>query len=398
MKAHFLFFSFTLLATVNLIGQQPANLCGADCDPEVGYCYDYNSDYGGSSSITLNNDDWHSSGDHRASWNIDQGCQYTQSGAQPPSGKWPCITNSTTIITLVGEGDSGSYLLQDQGYKHLVNSSFATNPSGWGAQSDSKGAVAIAVNGCYSDDPECGLIPITWNGLSPDYGLNEGQDGLVIYENNALTAPLHCPYLTADYYSPIVLDLEGKNFEGAFTTVEHGVVWDFAGRGNLQRLAWTNPDRKIGFLVLDRNHNGRIDNAREMFGNLTHQPMSKEEVQLSKQMAAAHQPWQPNGFLALGFFDRKENGGNENGKIDAGDAVFSELRVWVDTAHDADSRHGELYSLPELGIKAISLAYSESTRTDQYGNKLRFQGTIEMEKVGAAIPNIYDVFFRSASQ
>jgi len=204
----------------------------------------------------------------------------------------------------------------------------------------------------------------------------------------------HEAHWNSDYYSPIVIDLENKNFDDAFTSVEDGITWDFIGKGSLLHMAWTNPNRKIGFLVLDRNHNGRIDSAREMFGNLTHQPLNQQEAELGMRQAAVGQAWQPNGFLALEFFDRKENGGNANGKIDAGDSIFSELRVWVDTAHDANSRDGKMYTLTELGIKSISLAYTELPRKDKYGNKLRFQGTMEMEQVGARVPQIYDVFFR----
>lgn len=388
MRTIGLLLSLVLLTAINLAGQD-----------EILHCSDYNSLYGGTEFPTpLSNDDFHFNGDHSASWTVTQFCLYRQSGSKLPDGQWPCVVRSDGDISLEDKIDSGSWQNQSQGYQHIINALSNYINGAEGSESDSQGAMAIAVNGCYSSDTGCGLIPITWNGLQPDDGLNEGQDGYVICEAYALTDELHCPYNTSDYYSPIVIDLDGKNFDNAFTSVEDGVVWDFTGRGNLQHLAWTNPNRKIGFLVLDRNHNGRIDNAKEMFGNLTYQPMNKQEVELSRQLAAAHQPWRPNGFLALEFFDRKKNGGNENGKIDTGDAVFAELRVWIDTAHDADSRHGELYSLSDLGITSISLSYSESRRTDQYGNTLRYEGTIQMEKVGATIPNIYDVYFQSAAQ
>jgi hypothetical protein len=389
----------SLLAATSLFAQQPNTPC-PDCDPGGLFCYDYNDFYGDTiNPPPLLDTKYHPTGNHQASWIVNQGCQYIQSGGQLPNGMWPCVTTSSTNITLNGAGDTGTYQLQNNGYMHDVGTSSITTSTGRGSTSSSYGVLAIAVNGCYSNDPGCGPINIQWNGLSPTYPLHEGNNGSVIYTDSELTNDLTCPPLSSDYYSPIVIDLESKNFDDAFTSAEDGVTWDFVGHGNLVRLAWTNPNRNIGFLVLDRNHNGRIDNGKELFGNVTHQAsLNKQEAQLAKEMAATHQYWHPNGFLALEFFDRKENGGNENGKIDAGDTVFSELRVWVDTAHDANSRDGKMYTLDELGIKSISLAYSESPRTDKYGNKLRYQGTIQMEKVGATVPQIYDVFFKSGKQ
>ncbi|HUI84956.1 MAG TPA: hypothetical protein VL240_12070 [Candidatus Binatia bacterium] len=231
------------------------------------------------------------------------------------------------------------------------------------------------------------------------------------------------------YGSPIVIDLDGKNFDGAFTDVQHGVSFDFIHAGEPVEIAWTEPDRNIGFLVLNRHGDhvpGKDEHAnaqvwfqvlrswkeqaalgtaggeepvtfhvasgREMFGNLTNQPLSRQQGDEATAMAAKGEPWQPNGFLALGFFDRKENGGNGNGMIDAGDLVFSRLRVWVDTAHNGRSEDGKMYTLAELGIRFISLNYTTSERVDGYGNRMRYAGRMGMEDGRTA--EIYDVFFR----
>lgn len=98
-------------------------------------------------------------------------------------------------------------------------------------------------------------------------------------------------------------------------------------------------------------------------------------------LAEAKRPLRPypaNGFHALSFFDRVENGGNGDGKIDASDKVFSSLRVWVDSCLTAYSPCGKMYTLPEVGIESISLKYPESSRTDQYGNQLPYVGSVKM--------------------
>jgi hypothetical protein len=46
---------------------------------------------------------------------------------------------------------------------------------------------------------------------------------------------------------------------------------------------------------------------------------------------------------------------NHNGKLDAGDARWSEFRVWIDADQDGISQPGELKTLDQLGIASIDL-------------------------------------------
>lgn len=158
--------------------------------------------------------------------------------------------------------------------------------------------------------------------------------------------------------SPIIVDTTGEGFH--LTSAEDGVLFDIRGTGQPIRIAWTDPAYRNGFLALDRNRNGVIDNGTELFGNFTQQPKSPT----------------PNGFLALAEFDKPENGGNSDGVIDEQDAVFSHLVIWVDENHDGVSQPSELHSLPELGIFSIALNYKESRRTDEFGNIFRFKAKI----------------------
>ena len=115
--------------------------------------------------------------------------------------------------------------------------------------------------------------------------------------------------MDCDYTSPIVIDVRNEGYH--LTSPSGGVIFDFKGNGVPVKISWTDPKYGNAWLVLDRNGNGKIDASLEMFGNLTAQPASKA----------------PNGYLALAEFDKPGNGGNGNGYIDAGDAVFSKLRL-----------------------------------------------------------------------
>jgi len=64
-------------------------------------------------------------------------------------------------------------------------------------------------------------------------------------------------------------------------------------------------------------------------------------------------------------------GGNGNGVIDAGDAVYPALRIWVDSNHNGISEPWEVPTLQQAGITRISFDYIESRHQDRYGNQFR---------------------------
>ncbi len=171
--------------------------------------------------------------------------------------------------------------------------------------------------------------------------------------------------------SPIIIDLTGDGF--FLTSAANGVKFDIANTGTPLQIAWT-ANGNNAFLVLDRNGNGVINSGAELFGNFTPQPASDH----------------PNGFLALAQYDS-----NGDGVIDAQDPIYSRLRLWVDANHDGISQPGELHTLPEMGVFSISLNYSLSTRTDEFGNVFRYKAKINQGLNGNSDvgKKAYDVFF-----
>lgn len=176
-------------------------------------------------------------------------------------------------------------------------------------------------------------------------------------------------------YCPIILDTANKGFH--LTDVAHGVGFPFVPGKPPVKMSWTDAAFGNGFLVLDRNGNGIIDDGTELFGNLTPQPASEN----------------PNGYLALAVFDQPGFGGNGDGVIDARDAVYNRLRVWIDANQNGISDPGELHTLPELGILRIDLKYRYSRRVDEYGNEFRYHGKI-WDKTATDRDTSYDVFFQ----
>lgn len=189
---------------------------------------------------------------------------------------------------------------------------------------------------------------------------------------------------TCQYASPIIIDTTGEGFH--LTSVEDGVFFDIAGDGKPIRIAWPAANSHNAFLALDRNHNGKIDSGKELFGNFTWQPKSDD----------------PNGFLALAEFDRPENGGNGDGVIDKRDDVFSRLLLWIDENHDGISQPNELHTLPELGVYSISLHYRDDKHfMDEYGNWFHYQAALNPDPLDGKSKDgrlIYDVFFMTGDR
>ncbi len=117
---------------------------------------------------------------------------------------------------------------------------------------------------------------------------------------------------------PLVLD-----FGGAAAALQDArFEFDLTADGQLESLPMLGSGR--GFLAIDRNGNGRIDNGRELFG-----------------------PTTGDGFAELAALDA-----DGNGWIDAADPGFAMLGLWM----PEENGEGRLTTLTEAGVGALYLS------------------------------------------
>ncbi|WP_372965810.1 hypothetical protein [Marinobacter sp.] len=158
------------------------------------------------------------------------------------------------------------------------------------------------------------------NGETIDFTLSLRQSQSRTYEYSELVQIQERP-LT----DPLVI-----NF-GASTARLTDTLFEFDMAGDGQTGQFASLGSGSGYLVLDRNGNGKVDDGTELFG-----------------------PQSGSGFSELARFD--DDG---NRWIDASDEVFSSLSVWVQTADGKEA----LRSLSEVGVQALYVDSAEDRFT-----------------------------------
>lgn len=140
---------------------------------------------------------------------------------------------------------------------------------------------------------------------------------------------------------PLVVDLGTDGIE--LSTLADGVNFDLDNNGFAEKTAWIG--NEDGFIALDRNKNGKIDNGGELFG---------DQVTLSSGALSS------SGFEALAEYDI-----NGDKVIDKEDDVYGQLLIWIDKNHNGVSEMTELSSLEETGITSIGLEHKETSVLDE---------------------------------
>lgn len=121
---------------------------------------------------------------------------------------------------------------------------------------------------------------------------------------------------------PLVLNFNGT----AAQLSDRRFSFDLDGNGRAENLAMLTGGS--GYLVIDRNDNGRIDSGRELFGPAT-----------------------DSGFGELAALDS-----DGNGWIDESDAPFGKLRIWTPDAEGG----GTLETLAQRKVGALAVGHVAS--------------------------------------
>ena len=84
---------------------------------------------------------------------------------------------------------------------------------------------------------------------------------------------------------------------------------------------------------------------------------------------------------------------NADGKIDANDTAYSNLRIWRDSNSDGYAQESELFTLEDVGISSINLTATAANITDAGGNTQTLSGTFT--KTDGTIGEIADYNLQS---
>jgi hypothetical protein len=177
--------------------------------------------------------------------------------------------------------------------------------------------------------------------------------------------------------SPIVIDLarDGVDLGKAGT----GVYFDVNADGVRDHVQWVRVGGDEGFLAMDRSGNGLVDNGAELFGVGTPLVLDGRNS--------------PNGFVGLAQYDSRELGGNDDGFITAADAIWPQLRIWLDTNADGISTADEMRTLRSYGISALETIPKIRKHVDAAGNVIPYWAwALQQNRSGRAA--MVDVFFK----
>jgi hypothetical protein len=161
------------------------------------------------------------------------------------------------------------------------------------------------------------------------------------------------------FVGAIAIDLNGDGIQTI--GIDEGVKFDITNSGEKLSTGWiSNAD---AFLAFDR----KIDSRAELFGGGVGQ-----------------------GFATLESFDS-----NRDGFVNAKDTRFDKLKVWQDKNSDGITDCNELFSLADVGIVSLKVAYTSNFTLDAQQNILG-ERSLATTNTGKTL-ELVDTYFQVAS-
>ncbi|NYE60388.1 protocatechuate 3,4-dioxygenase beta subunit [Duganella sp. 1224] len=165
--------------------------------------------------------------------------------------------------------------------------------------------------------------------------------------------------------TPIAIDLNG---DGIHTIARQDMTgsFDLLGTGKAIQSGWLS--KNDGFLAIDKNGNGQIDDIGELFGGAS----------------------KGSGFAKLASYDS-----NGDGVVNAKDAQFASLLIWQDANSNGKTDAGELISLGQAGIVSLTVAHTELPFLDANNNLHLERSSVTLSNGKTA--DMTDVYFNVAA-
>ena len=193
----------------------------------------------------------------------------------------------------------------------------------------------------------------TADGRTIDFNVNVGMS-----ENFYQEVSSRQVWISPQYVDPLVINLD----ENVVNVSDQTFFFDLDADGKREELSRLGAGS--GFIALDKNGDGIINDGNELFGTKS-----------------------GDGFADLSEYDL-----DGNGWIDEADDIFDKLRIWI----PGEDGQQECYKLKEKGVGAICLQnvstdYQLRDSSGKIGGALRRSGMFLMENGRAGIMSHVDL-------